>query len=105
LSQNQILHVYAQTQEEVLVNILRDMIDAKGTGVKGAVVKCLEAQQEAAAINRNTKLTKVMNQTRLMYTLMGDVLPMGEHFRPRREFDVAWLSKAINVVMGVSASN
>lgn len=105
LSQNQVLHIYNETQEEQLVSILRDLQDAKAEGGKIAVSKCLEAQHQKATINRNTKLTKVLKHTRLMTVLMEDILPFGPHYRTRREFDVTWLSKSINVVMGVRDNN
>jgi hypothetical protein len=83
LSQNQVLHIYNEMQEEQLVSILRDLQDAKDEGGRLAVSKCLEAQHQKAAINRNTKLTKVLKHTRLMTVLMEDILPFSSHFHTR----------------------
>ncbi|KIK37675.1 hypothetical protein CY34DRAFT_108994 [Suillus luteus UH-Slu-Lm8-n1] len=102
LSQNQVLHIYNETQEEQLVSILHNLQDAKEEGGRLAVSKCLEAQHQKAVINRNTKLTKVLKHTRLMTVLIEDILPFGLHYRTRREFDITWLSKSINMVMGTS---
>ncbi|KAG1772197.1 hypothetical protein EV702DRAFT_1201585 [Suillus placidus] len=85
LSQNQVLHIYSETQEEQLQ----------------AAMKILEDQHKKTAVNKNSKLMKVLKQTHLMSVLMCDILTMGPHFRLCREFNVGWLSKLIQAVMGM----
>ncbi|KAG2337832.1 hypothetical protein BDR05DRAFT_952347 [Suillus weaverae] len=103
LSQNQVLHIYSETQEEQLVSILRDMKDAYDEGGQQAATKTLDDQHKKTTVNKNSKLTRVLKQTHLMTILMRDVLTMGPHFRLRREFNVGWLSKSIQTVMGMYA--
>lgn len=81
LSQNQVLHIYNEMQEEQLVLILRDLQDTKEEGGKSAVTRCLDAQHQKAAINKNTKLTKVLKHMHLMTVLMENILPFGVHYR------------------------
>jgi hypothetical protein len=78
------------------------MADAMDEGGEAAALNVLKSQHELPAVYKNSKLTKVLYNARLMVVLMRDILPLGPHFRGRRELTVPWLSKSMKVVMGVS---
>ncbi|KAG2335551.1 hypothetical protein BDR05DRAFT_1006689 [Suillus weaverae] len=103
LSRNQALHVYNETQEELLVSTLRNMGDAYHEGGEAAALKDLEALLDKQSHEKSvdSKLMKIFKNSRLMLTLMRDVLPMGKHFRQRRELTVRWLAQEMDVVMGM----
>ncbi|KAG1765966.1 hypothetical protein EV702DRAFT_1050825 [Suillus placidus] len=102
LSRNQALHVYNETQEELLVSTLRNMGDAYREGGEAAAVKDLDTLLDKQSHDKSvdSRLMKIFKCRRLMLTLMRDVLPMGKHFRHRRELTVRWLSQEMDVVMG-----
>ncbi|KAG0691590.1 hypothetical protein DFH29DRAFT_1010712 [Suillus ampliporus] len=101
LSRNQSLHVYAETHEEQLVMTLRNMYDAYEEGGDAAAMKVLDAEYSRPTQEKNSKLTKILKNNRLMFTLMRDLLPLGRHFRNRNELNVRWLYQAMDVVMGM----
>ncbi|KAG1717541.1 hypothetical protein EDB19DRAFT_1922612 [Suillus lakei] len=103
LSRNQSLHVYKETVEEVLVSTLRNLLDEYQRGGEEAMMKALELEFSKPAKEKNSKITRVLKNTRLVMTLVKDVLPMGPHYRHRHEFSVNWLYKAISVTMGMYA--
>jgi hypothetical protein len=103
LSRNEVLHTYRETHEEKLVSILRDMADRfEEEGQDGALQGLNDALNQPT-FEKNSKTTKVLHCSRLMLTLMQDILPMGPHYRARRELSVQWLTQSMDVVMGVSS--
>lgn len=104
LSQNQTLHIYSETAEEQLVSILRDMHDAYIKDGMAEALDVLAQENEKPAINKDSKLTKVLRNTRLVTILMKDMLPLGPHFGYRREFSVRWLATGMDTIMGVSTT-
>jgi hypothetical protein len=104
ISQNQTLHVYTETTEEQLVSIVRDMNDAYVLQGKTAALEVLAREHQKPANNKDSKLTKVLRNERLMTTLMRDMLPLGPHFRYRHEFSVRWLAAGMDTIMGVSTT-
>ncbi|KAG2353680.1 hypothetical protein BDR07DRAFT_1382927 [Suillus spraguei] len=85
LSRNEVLHTYRETHEEKLVSILRDMADRfEEEGQDGALQGLNDALNQPT-FEKNSKTTKVLHCSRLMLTLMQDILPMGPHYRARRE--------------------
>ncbi|KAG2050858.1 hypothetical protein BDR06DRAFT_1010815 [Suillus hirtellus] len=101
LSRNETLHNYNETQEEEMILILRNMRDAYNEKGREGALQVLQRENDTPTHTPNSKLTKVLKNHRLVMTLAMDLLPMGEHFRPRREFMVRWLAQSINVVMGM----
>lgn len=103
LSRNQTLHVYSETNEELLMTIIRNIQDAYDeSGVVGAK-KRLEYELMQPDRSKNTRLTRVLHFERLMLCLVEDLLPLGDHFRRRPEFKATWLARNIDVQMGVSS--
>ncbi|KAG2050856.1 hypothetical protein BDR06DRAFT_974134 [Suillus hirtellus] len=101
LSRNQTLHNYRETSEERLVYTLRNMQDGYREGGREGALQELEMGLALPDNSANSKLTKVMMNDRLMLTLMHAILPLGPHYRKRRELSVRWLSQAMNVIMGM----
>ncbi|KAG1726755.1 hypothetical protein EDB19DRAFT_1833326 [Suillus lakei] len=93
----------SETVEEVLVSTLRNLLDEYQRGGEEAMMKALELEFSKPAKEKNSKITRVLKNTRLVMTLVKDVLPMGPHYRYRHEFSVNWLYKAISVTMGMYA--
>jgi hypothetical protein len=101
LSQNQTLHIYAETQEEELVSKLRDIHDVYVEEGEEDALEMIRQEYEKGKDDKNSKLTKIWMDERLVITLMRDVLPMGPHYRHRNELSVRWLANNISVIMGV----
>jgi hypothetical protein len=102
LSRNQTLHIYSETNEELLMTIIRNLEDAYDEkGEVGAKAR-LATELMQPDRSKNTRLTKVLHFERLMLCLVEDLLPLGDHFRRRSEFKAAWLARNIDVHMGVS---
>ncbi|KAG2355352.1 hypothetical protein BDR07DRAFT_1493281 [Suillus spraguei] len=103
LSSNSTLHEYKQTEEEVLVTVLKD--------IWAAYLKAAPNERDELAHSmlidvrtekdKNARLQKVLHETGLCYTLFRHLLQLGSHYRRRREFSVTWLSKSIDICMGV----
>jgi hypothetical protein len=105
LSRNQTLHIYAETNEELLMTILRNIQDAyDATGIVGAKERLAQEMTQPDRV-MNIKVTRVLNMQRLVLCLVSDLLPLGEHYKGRVEFQAAWLSNNIGVVMGVGRSS
>ncbi|KAG2361215.1 hypothetical protein BDR07DRAFT_1486205 [Suillus spraguei] len=99
LSRNQSLHVYPETAEEKLVSRLQDCYDAYLQDGNAGVMKILQAEDDRLTDQKDSKLTKIWKNPRLVKTLMGDILPLGDHYRRHRELSVCWLVQAMNVTM------
>jgi len=104
LSRNNALHEYKETQEEVLIIILKAIRQKYSSSPPETALQeaKLELQTRMDAVENNSRLQRVMNQKTLCLLLSLVLLPLGPHFRRRREFSVAWLYKSIDVCMGVS---
>ncbi|KAG2338298.1 hypothetical protein BDR05DRAFT_1062868 [Suillus weaverae] len=59
------------------------------------------AQERRRHLNRNSRMVKVLSYEKLILVLALVLLPLGRHFRGRREFSVGWLEKSISTVMGL----
>ncbi|KAG2337835.1 hypothetical protein BDR05DRAFT_952349 [Suillus weaverae] len=101
LSRNESLHVYKETLEEVLVTTLRNFSDEYQRGGEPAVQDALELVFSKPTKEKNSKITRILKDTRLTMTLIKDLLPMGPYYRKRREFSVGWLAKSLSVTMGM----
>ncbi|KAG0697259.1 hypothetical protein DFH29DRAFT_1003872 [Suillus ampliporus] len=103
LSRNQTLHVYSETHEEVLVSTFRNLYDEYQRAGLEATVNMLQLEFKKPMNEKNSKLTRIFKNTRMVVTLVRDLLPMGLHYRYRRELSVGWLAQNISVVMGMYA--
>lgn len=102
LSRNQTLHVYAETNEELLMTIIRNLEDACDAKGEVGAKERLQSELKQPDRSQNTRLTRVLHFERLMLCLVKDLLPLGDHFRRRPEFKAAWLARNIDIQMGVS---
>ncbi|KAG0692122.1 hypothetical protein DFH29DRAFT_1009329 [Suillus ampliporus] len=103
LSRNSTLHEYKETEEEVLITILRRIyVVYKAAPVE---VKFTAAMQELHEIrkgkDKNARLQKVLHNDALCLILATCLLQLGPHFRRRPELLVTWLAKSIDVCMGL----
>lgn len=99
------LHVYDETNEEVLMTVLRNMQDAyEESGMIGAK-KRLELELQQPDRMMNSRVNRVLRMEKLPCCLVEDLMPLGSHFRHRQEFQAGWLSKNIDTVMGVCTSD
>ncbi|KAG1734521.1 hypothetical protein EDB19DRAFT_1727519 [Suillus lakei] len=57
--------------------------------------------QERQRPRRDSRFTKVLCYEKLILVLALVLLPLGQHFRGRREFSIVWLERSIDTVMGV----
>ncbi|KAG1863221.1 hypothetical protein DFJ58DRAFT_774470 [Suillus subalutaceus] len=105
LCRNKSLHEYKETTEEVLTGILRSVKAAYKNAPEEERVAAaqgeLQLQRDNTERQKNTRLTKVLSYEKLVLTLAIDLLPLGSHFRRRKEFYIAWLAQSIDVVMGM----
>ncbi|KAG1720748.1 hypothetical protein EDB19DRAFT_1917761 [Suillus lakei] len=105
LCRNKILHEYKETTEEVLSSILLSVKAAYNNAPKeervAAALGELRLQRDNTERQKNTQLTKVLSYEKLVLTLALDLLPLGSHFRRRKEFCITWLAQSIDVVMGM----
>ncbi|KAG2045766.1 hypothetical protein BDR06DRAFT_351950 [Suillus hirtellus] len=105
LSRNKSLHEYKETFEELLSNILRLVKAAYNNAPEeeriAAAQHELQLQRDNTERQKNTRLTKILSYEKLVLTLALDLLPLGSHFRRRREFRITWLARSIDVVMGM----
>jgi hypothetical protein len=106
LCRNKSLHEYNETAEEVLSKILRSVRKAYNDAPEHERVATalheLWIQRDNTERQKNARLTKVLSYDLLILALALHLLPLGPHFRRRKEFQITWLAKSIDVVMGVS---
>ncbi|KAG1776132.1 hypothetical protein EV702DRAFT_1046301 [Suillus placidus] len=95
------LHVYKETLKEVLVMTLRNFSDEYQRGGEPAVKDALELVFSKPMKEKNSKITQILKNMRLVMTLVRDLLPMGPHYHQCCEFSVGWLAKSISVTMGM----
>ncbi|KAG2031386.1 hypothetical protein BDR03DRAFT_986444 [Suillus americanus] len=104
LCRNKSLHEYKETTEEVLTSILRLLKTAYKNAPEDEQVAAaqgeLRLQRDNTERQKNARLTKVLSYEKLVLTLALDLLPLGSHFRRRKEFQITWLARSIDVVMG-----
>lgn len=107
LCRNKSLHEYEETAEEVLSRILRSVRKAHNDASEhervAAALRELWIQRDNTERQKNARLTKVMSYDVLILVLALHLLPLGSHFRRRKEFQITWLANSIDVVMGVSS--
>ncbi|KAG1758542.1 hypothetical protein EDD22DRAFT_956780 [Suillus occidentalis] len=106
LSRNSTLHEYKETEEEVFITILKmlkSVHDSSPVNTRGelAVEHLKEVRQNH---EKNARLHKVLHHDTMCTFLATRLLPLGPHFRHRREFSVNWLAKSIDVCMGLYLS-
>jgi hypothetical protein len=107
LCRNKALHEYKETTEEVLSSILRLVKAAYNEAPEDERIAAAQSELQLQRDNnterqKNNRLTKVLSYEKLVLTLALDLLPLGSHFRRRKEFSITWLAQSIDVVMGVS---
>lgn len=104
LSRNNTLHDYKETDEESLIRELKkvkDMYDTLPEDKRDALaINMLEDIHNTA--EKNSCLQKVLYHDRLCLFLMMRLLVLRPHIRHQHKFSVTWLSKSIDVCMGVS---
>ncbi|KAG1761152.1 hypothetical protein EDD22DRAFT_954302 [Suillus occidentalis] len=88
LSRNSTLHEYKETEEEVLITIL----------------KKLRVVHDASPADKRDDLTTGALARSAYRAREERSSPQGPHFRHRREFSVNWLAKSIDVCMGINMS-
>ncbi|KAG2353003.1 hypothetical protein BDR07DRAFT_1497243 [Suillus spraguei] len=102
LSRNNTFHEYKETQEEVLITVLKKMAMAHANAPVGAkntaAIETLEEEREG---KKNARLQKVLHHKELCMLLSTRLLKLGTHFRKRHEFAVTWLWKSIDINMGL----
>ncbi|KAG1758536.1 hypothetical protein EDD22DRAFT_956775 [Suillus occidentalis] len=105
LCRNKSLHEYNETAEEVLSKILRSVRKAYNDAPEHERVATalheLWIQRDNTERQKNARLTKVLSYDLLILALALHLLPLGPHFRRRKEFQITWLAKSIDVVMGM----
>jgi hypothetical protein len=107
LSENATLYQYKKTLEEDLIVILRTIQRLcephpreSWDGIISSQLAIERAKPERA---KNVRLLKILRADYLVKVLTIDLLPLGSHFRLRREFKIKWLSDSLAVHMRVSA--
>ncbi|KAG1893691.1 uncharacterized protein F5891DRAFT_979630 [Suillus fuscotomentosus] len=106
LSRNNTLHEYGETHEETLVRALKRakvVYDTSPEDTRDGLATNMLADIRTSA-DKNSRLQKVLHHDRLCLFLATRLLALGPHVRHRPEFSVTWLSKAIDVCMGVYIS-
>ncbi|KAG0693408.1 hypothetical protein DFH29DRAFT_1007317 [Suillus ampliporus] len=103
LSHNSTLHEYKETEEEVLITILRKInIGYKTSPVN---VKFMAAREELHEIRKdkekNAHLQKVLHNDALCLILATCLLQLGPHFHQHPELMVTRLTKFMDVCMGL----
>ncbi|KAG2029517.1 hypothetical protein BDR03DRAFT_1018283 [Suillus americanus] len=105
LCRNRSLHEYKETAEEVLSQILRLVQKAYNNASEhervAAALRELWIQRDNTERQKNARLTKVLSYDLLILALALHLLPLGSHFRRRKEFQITWLANSIDVVMGM----
>lgn len=107
LSCNSILHKYKEMEEEVLITILKKLkaiYDASPINKRDQLtLKHLCEVRTTQA--KNTHLHKVLHHKGLCMMLAMRFMPLGPHFRHHHKFMVNWLTKSIDICIGVSIFN
>ncbi|KAG1719863.1 hypothetical protein EDD22DRAFT_854788, partial [Suillus occidentalis] len=106
LSRNSTLHEYKETEEEVLITILKKLrvVHDASPADKHDDLTTEHLREVRTAQEKNARLHKVLQQEQLCVLLATRLMPLGPHFRHRREFSVNWLAKSIDVCMGINMS-
>ena len=104
LSRNNPFHDYKETEEEVLITVLKKLkgvFDSTpaNTRHERATTTLVEIR---GMQDKNTRLLRVLHHEKLCMLLASRLLYLGTHFRRRPEFSVTWLAKGLDVCMGVS---
>ncbi|KAG1831617.1 hypothetical protein EV424DRAFT_1372026 [Suillus variegatus] len=91
------------SEESGLSAILEEILQAHLSSPNASSYESAKAKlvQERRHIGRNSRLVKVLSYEKLILVLALVLLPLGRHFRERREFSVVWLEKSIETVMGL----
>lgn len=105
LSRNSGLHEYKETEEEVLITVLKKVKAVYDTSphVKRNALAIEHLLDVRTHQEKNARLHKVMHHENMCMFLGMRLLCLGPHFRHRREFMVNWLAKNMDVCMGVSS--
>ncbi|KAG2106919.1 uncharacterized protein F5147DRAFT_653522 [Suillus discolor] len=106
LSRNSTLHEYKETDEESLVRALKKIkvvYDTSPENKRDTLATNMLSEIRATA-DKNSRLQKVLHHDRLCMFLATRLLTLGRHVRHRQEFSVTWLSKSIDVCIGIYMS-
>ncbi|KAG2062779.1 hypothetical protein BDR04DRAFT_1123710, partial [Suillus decipiens] len=103
LSRNSDLHEYKETEEEVLITVLKKVKAIFDTSPHD---KCNQMTIETLQKihkeqEKNAHLHKVLHNDNMCMFLTAHLLPLGLHFRHCREYMVNWLAKNSDVCMGM----
>ncbi|KAG2125136.1 uncharacterized protein EDB93DRAFT_1110324 [Suillus bovinus] len=103
LSRNNPFHDYKETEEEVLITVLKKLkgvLDSTpaNTRHERATTTLVEIR---GMQDKNTRLLRVLHHEKLCMLLASRLLYLGTHFRRRPEFSVTWLAKGLDVCMGI----
>ncbi|KAG2029471.1 hypothetical protein BDR03DRAFT_1018334 [Suillus americanus] len=106
LSRNNTLHDYKETDEELLITVLKKVKSVYDTSpmVKRDELAWKMLVDLRSIQDKNSRLQRVLHQDGLCMFLATHLLQLGPHFRRRSEFSITWLSKSIDVCMGVYLS-
>ncbi|KAG0697725.1 hypothetical protein DFH29DRAFT_1071474, partial [Suillus ampliporus] len=106
LSRNNTLHEYKETEEEVLITILKKIKSVYDVSPEDKRdERAMKTLIEIRAIqDKNSRLQRVLQQDALCLFLSTRLLQLGPHIRRRPEYTVTWLAQAIDVCMGVYLS-
>ncbi|KAG1818155.1 uncharacterized protein BJ212DRAFT_1349087 [Suillus subaureus] len=90
------------SEESALSAILEEILQAHISSSNDPSYESAKAKlaQERRCLGRNSRMVKVLSYEKLVLVLALVLLPLGRHFRERREFSVVWLEKSIGTVMG-----
>jgi hypothetical protein len=98
------LHEFKETEEEVLMTVFKEIkavYDASPANKREGLA--LEHLRETRTKQeKNVRLYKILHQDRMCVFMATRLLQLGPHIRHRKEFTIKWLSKAVDVCMGVS---
>ncbi|KAG1867083.1 hypothetical protein C8R48DRAFT_143755 [Suillus tomentosus] len=91
------------SEESGLSAILEGILQAHLSSPNDSSYESAKAKlaQERSGIGRNSRLVKILSYEKLILVLSLVLLPLGRHFRERREFSVVWLEKSIETAMGL----
>ena len=107
LSMNKTLYEYKKTTEEALILLLREIQRESQSppDQMNLVQKKIAIARRSREFSKNNRMQKILNSDYVIQMLAFDLLPLGPHFRAHREFTVNWLTKALDVNMGVSTTH
>ncbi|KAG1770783.1 hypothetical protein EV702DRAFT_1049234 [Suillus placidus] len=106
LSRNSTLHEYKETEEEVLITILKKLKSVYDSSPvdKHNQLTIEHLREVRTAQEKNARLHRVLHHDGMCTFLATQILPLGPHFRHHREFSVNWLAKSLDVCMGIYLS-